>query len=89
MAVETSFRDPSTRTGPAPVWVLVVKWVLLALVVAFGVFVSWRLVEQGQSMYVVLIAFVVMAALAVYSTRRAVALKYLLPGMLLLLCRRL
>ena len=85
MAVDTTFRgDPSTRTGPAPAWVLVVKCGLLALVVAFGAFVSWRLVEQGKSIYVVLVAFVVMAALAVYSTRRAVALKYLLPGMLLL-----
>ena len=49
MAAETTFRgDPSTRTGPAPAWVLVVKWVLLALVVAFGAYVSWRLVEQGH-----------------------------------------
>jgi arabinogalactan oligomer / maltooligosaccharide transport system permease protein len=85
MAAEPTFRgDPSTRSGPAPAWVLVVKWASLALVVAFGTYISWRLVEQGHTIFVVLIAFVVMAFVAVYATRRAVPLKYLLPGMLLL-----
>lgn len=86
MAVaDTTFRgDPSTRTGPAPAWVLVVKWVSIALVVALATLVSWRLVEQGKSLFIVVVAFVVMAVVAVYATRRAVPLKYLLPGMLLL-----
>ena len=85
MAAEPTYRgDPSTRSGPAPAWVLVVKSVLLALVLALAAFVSWRLVQQGHSMFIVLVAFVVMAVVAVYATRRAVPLKYLLPGMLLL-----
>ncbi|HET7720364.1 MAG TPA: hypothetical protein VFK43_10385, partial [Acidimicrobiales bacterium] len=85
MAADTTFRgDPSARSGPAPVWVVVVRWAAIALVVAFATLVSWRLVEQGNSLFVVLIAFVVMAVVAVYATRRAVPLKYLLPGMLLL-----
>jgi arabinogalactan oligomer/maltooligosaccharide transport system permease protein len=84
-AADTTFRgDPSTRSGPAPAWVLVVKWAAIALVVAFGTLISWRLVQDGRGLFVVLVAFVVMAVVAVYSTRRAVPLKYLLPGMLLL-----
>ena len=84
-AADTTFRgDPSTRTGPAPAWVLVVKWVSIALVAALATVVSWRLVEQGKSLFIVVVAFVVMAVVAVYATRRAVPLKYLLPGMLLL-----
>ena len=49
MAAETTFRgDPSARSGPAPAWVLVVKWAALARVVAFGDsdFVSNQVIAQ-------------------------------------------
>ena len=72
-------------SSPAPIWVLVVKWAILAAVVAAGVWISNRLIELGYGIWIVLVAFMVMAVLAVYSTRRAVPLKYLLPGLLLLL----
>ena len=74
MAADTTFRgDPSARSGPAPAWVVVVKWAAIALVVAFGTLISWRLVEQGHALFVVLIAFVVMAVVAVYATRANVS----------------
>ncbi len=92
--------SPKTRFGPpggrgrsgisglgpirTPLWAVVLKWVLLALVVAFGAYVAQQAIEAGYTFAVVGIALVVMAILAVYSTRRAVPLKYLLPGMLLL-----
>ena len=44
-----------------------------------------RLLEQGLWLAVVGVAFVAMAILVVYGTRRAVPLKYLMPGLLFLL----
>jgi arabinogalactan oligomer/maltooligosaccharide transport system permease protein len=58
--------------------------VLLALVVLIALLVVQRLIEQGLWLAVVGVALVTMAILAVYSTRRAIPLKYLLPGLLLL-----
>lgn len=67
-----------------PAWVLIVKWGLLALVVAGLVVVAQRLIEDGNWLFVVVLAFIAMCVLAVYGTRRAVPMKYLLPGLLLL-----
>ena len=56
----------------------------MAVVALAGVIVQ-RLVTQGLWLAVVGVAFVAMAILAVYGTRRAVPLKYLVPGLLFLL----
>ncbi|NLG19904.1 MAG: ABC transporter permease subunit [Actinomycetales bacterium] len=65
-----------------PIWVTVVKWVLIALALAVLLYVVQELIEAGHWLMVILAAFVAMCILAVYSTRRAVPLKYLLPGLL-------
>lgn len=70
---------------PPPRWLQVVKWLSLALVVGAAFYVSTRLADEGYGIYIALVALVVMAVFAVYGTRRNVPLKYLLPGMLLLL----
>ena len=69
---------------PAPLWATVVKWLALALVVLLGAYLVQRVIDAGYALGVVGVAFVVLLVLAVYSTRRAVAMKYLLPGLLLL-----
>ena len=61
------------------------KWVLLALAVAAMIYLAGLLAAQGYLPAVVLLGFVGLAILAIYGTRRAVPLKYLVPGLLLLL----
>jgi len=73
-------------SAPTPLWVQVVKWASLALVVLAAFGIATRLSDNGSgALLVVLTALVAMAVLAVYATRRNVPLKYLLPGLLLLL----
>lgn len=72
-------------TNPTPIWVHVLRWGAIALVAAGAFVVATRLADQGSWLAVVVTAFVVMAVFAVYATKRAVPLKYLLPGLLLLL----
>lgn len=69
-----------------PVWARAVKWLLLAAVVGLALFVTQRLVEGGLWLAVVGVALVTMAIVAVYATHRAVPMKYLLPGLLFLVC---
>jgi arabinogalactan oligomer/maltooligosaccharide transport system permease protein len=64
---------------------LVVKAGLLALVAAVAAYAIATMVGQGQWIGVVLVCAALTAVLAVYAQRRSVPLKYLLPGMLLLL----
>ena len=66
-------------------WAAALKWVLIVAVVALAGVIVQRLLTQGLWLAVVGVAFVAMAILAVYGTRRAVPLKYLMPGLLLLL----
>ncbi|MDN5768329.1 MAG: ABC transporter permease subunit [Humibacillus sp.] len=88
----------ATKTPPAPVsspadhdspkpplWAVIVKWAALALVVIAAFYLATRLADEGYTLYIVILAFVVMAVLAVYSTRRNIPMKYLLPGLILLL----
>lgn len=78
--------DPMiTAHGHTPWWALVIKWVLIAASLALCLYVATKLADQGYTMWVVLVAFVAMIILAVYATKRAVPMKYLLPGLLLLL----
>jgi arabinogalactan oligomer/maltooligosaccharide transport system permease protein len=82
----------ATKTSPAapletktPLWAVIVKWVALALVVIAAFFLATRLADAGYTLLIVLVALVAMAVLAVYSTRRNIPAKYLLPGLILLL----
>ncbi|SNC73603.1 carbohydrate ABC transporter membrane protein 1, CUT1 family [Kytococcus aerolatus] len=65
-------------------WTLV-RWLLLAAVVAVAVVVVQRALDAGAWWAVVLAAFLATVTLAVYSTRRFVPMKYLWPGLVLLL----
>jgi len=57
---------------------------LIGLTLAVLAIVVQKLIEQGSWVGVVIAAFVAMCVLAVYGTRRAVPMKYLLPGLALL-----
>ena len=77
--------SPADRvTAPTPLWLNIVKWAAIALVVAAAFWISTRLADQGYTAYIILAAMVVMAVVVVYSTRRNIPAKYLLPGLLLL-----
>ena len=71
-------------SAASPLWLVVTRWLLIAMVLVVLAIVVQRLIEQGSWVGVVIAAFVAMCVLAVYGTRRAVPLKYLLPGLLLL-----
>jgi len=68
-----------------PVWVLAVKWGLIALVLLALGYTAVQVVQAGYWLYVALLAFVALAVLAVYASQGMVATKYLLPGVILLL----
>lgn len=71
-------------SAASPLWLVVTKWLLIGTVLVVLAFVVQKLIEQGSWVGVVIAAFVAMCVLAVYGTRHAVPLKYLLPGLLLL-----
>jgi len=72
------------RSGPGPAWLLVTKWGLIFLTLIVLAIVVQKLVEQGSWIGVVIAAFMAMCVLVVYGTRRSVPMKYLLPGVILL-----
>lgn len=61
------------------------KWLLIALALAGIFWLETQLVAQGAYLAVSLVAFVGLCILAIYGTKRAVPMKYLLPGLLALL----
>lgn len=63
---------------------MAVKWALIALALAALLTIAYRLTRSGLWEAVVGVAFLAMAILVVYGTRRAVPLKYLFPGLVLL-----
>jgi arabinogalactan oligomer/maltooligosaccharide transport system permease protein len=73
-------------SAPTPLWVQIIKWASMALVVLAAFGIATRLSQNGSGAFlIVLTAFVAMCVVVVYATRRNVPLKYLLPGLLLLL----
>lgn len=64
---------------------LVLKWGGILAALAFIFWVATQLAAAGHWVAVTVAAFLGLAILAVYGTRRAVPMKYLLPGMLALL----
>lgn len=77
-------RHESSHTAPPARWAAPLKWTLLALVVLLALYVIQILIERDLWLAVVGVAFAAMAVLVVYSSRRMIPLKYLLPGLLLL-----
>ncbi len=69
----------------APLWVVVLKWLMLALVLAGAALVVQRLIEQGYWVMVVLVGFVALCVVAIYASKGLIPAKYLLPGTILLL----
>jgi len=63
---------------------VVTKWLLIGLTLGVLGIVVQKLIEQGSWVGVVIAAFVAMCVLAVYATGRAIPMKYLLPGLALL-----
>ncbi len=68
-----------------PLWVVALKWALIALAVLVLAYISWRLVEADLTIYVILTAFIAMCVLLVYGGQGRIPAKYLLPGVLLML----
>lgn len=64
---------------------LILKWVLIAAALAAIVYAAGLFAANGQLIIVVILGLIGLAILAVYSTRRAVPLKYLLPGLIFFL----
>ncbi|KNX38195.1 ABC transporter permease subunit [Luteipulveratus halotolerans] len=87
MSTPTAQRVEPTGLGPVktPIWAIALKWLAIAAAVALAFYVATKLADDGHWFAVSLVAMVAIAVLAVYGTRRAVPMKYLLPGMLLCL----
>lgn len=82
----TSTHPPAeSEVGRTPPWVHAVKWALIALTVLLLAWAAQQAIEKGAWLIVTVLAFVAMAVLVVYSTRRLIPLKYMLPGLVLLL----
>ena len=61
------------------------KWLLILAALALGLYAVQRSLEAGAWLGVVLAAFLAMMTLVIYATRRFVPMKYLWPGLVLLL----
>ncbi|MDN5796430.1 MAG: ABC transporter permease subunit [Intrasporangium sp.] len=85
MSQATESSPADQITAKPPLWAVIVKWAALALVIVGAYYLATRLADQGYTLYIVVLALVVMAVLAVYSTRRNIPAKYLIPGLILLL----
>ncbi|WP_240675311.1 ABC transporter permease subunit [Cellulomonas endophytica] len=77
-------RSTLAGRGTSTVLPLVVKVVLLGLVAGLAIAVTPALVRDGSWVFVGGLWAVVVVLLAVYATKRAVPLKYLVPGSLFL-----
>lgn len=81
--IATSEPAASPPAKGAP-WATALKWALIATSLLLAAYVATKLAAAGHALAVVGVAFVAMAVLVVYGTRRNVPAKYLLPGLLLL-----
>jgi arabinogalactan oligomer / maltooligosaccharide transport system permease protein len=78
--ITTGGRPSSGRPG----WLVVTKWLAIGLVLVVLAIVAQKLIEQGAWIGVIMAAFVAMCVLVIYGTGRSVPMKYLLPGVVLL-----
>lgn len=79
---------PAPGTGDGvrtPAWVQVAKWgLIVAALLGLG-YAAQQAIEAGSWLIITVVAFIAMSVLVVYSTRRFIPAKYLLPGLVLLL----
>ena len=61
-----------------------VKWLAIAAALAGLFWIATLLAAQGMTPAIIVVAFLALAILLIYGTRRAVPMKYLLPGVLAL-----
>ncbi len=66
-------------------WVPIVKWVLIVAALALVAIAIQRLVEMGWWIGVVIVGAIGSAILVVYGRRKGIALKFMLPGLILML----
>ncbi|MDF1487309.1 ABC transporter permease subunit [Tessaracoccus caeni] len=69
----------------APLWVIVVKWIGIAIALGLSALAVQRLIEIGWWLGVVIVGAIASAILVVYGRRKGVAMKFVLPGLILLL----
>ncbi|AXH97364.1 ABC transporter permease subunit [Ornithinimicrobium avium] len=81
----TAEPPPQQDAVRTPGWVLAAKWGLIALTILGLAWASQLAIQNGSWLVVTVCAFVAMAVLVVYATRGLVPMKYLLPGLVLLL----
>ncbi|GGK76808.1 ABC transporter permease subunit [Ornithinimicrobium pekingense] len=82
---QTVTDPPTSEVGHTPAWVHAARWGLIALTLLGLGYVAQQAIEAGSWLIVIVVAFIAMSVLVVYSTRRAIPAKYLLPGLVLLL----
>ena len=81
-------RTAARPCGAGPTWLLVTRWGLIGFTLVVLGIAAQKLIEQGAWIGVVIVAFLAMCVVLVYGTRRSVPMKYLLPGLVLLVGRR-
>lgn len=85
MATIAPEQTSSLPPAKSPVWAKILKWALIVAALALCFYIATKLADEGYSLAVVGTAFVAMAILVIYGTRKGVAAKYLFPGLILLL----
>ncbi|AKU15719.1 ABC transporter permease subunit [Luteipulveratus mongoliensis] len=83
--MSTSSTESTLGPVKTPIWAIALKWLTIGAAIALAFYVATRLADDGHWLAVSMVAMVAIAILAIYGTRRAVPLKYLLPGLLLCL----
>jgi hypothetical protein len=84
----SKIRTAARPCGAGPTWLLVTRWGLIGFTLVVLGIAAQKLIEQGAWIGVVIVAFLAMCVVLVYGTRRSVPMKYLLPGLVLLVGRR-
>jgi arabinogalactan oligomer/maltooligosaccharide transport system permease protein len=80
----SKIRKRTRPSGAGPVWLVITKWALIGLTLVVLGLAAQKLIVQGAWIGVVIVAFLAMCVVLIYGTRRSVPLKYLLPGLVLL-----
>ncbi|MDO5663576.1 MAG: hypothetical protein Q4G40_12835, partial [Brachybacterium sp.] len=78
-------RIPPEPTEHTPLWVHLTKWGLIVASVLLLAYLAQLAIAAGSWLIVIVVSFIAMSILVVYSTRRMIPMKYLLPGLILLL----
>ena len=68
---------PPSEVAHTPAWVHVTRWGLIVLTILGLGYAAQQAIEAGSWLIVIVAAFIAMAVLVVYSTRRAIPAKYL------------